>query len=102
MIYKDFARLVTFFQRTVHKDKIKKVPLEQMSRIDDSSQRVAVDLVGTLSPITDKGNRCILTLLDCFFTPKLPNSETERIAEALMDIFLRIVKPREKLTDMGA
>ncbi|XP_065939358.1 uncharacterized protein [Magallana gigas] len=91
-------------KRTVHKGKIKKVPLERMPLKYEPFQRVAVDLVGPLSPITDKGNRYILTLVDYATrypeTIALPSIETERIA--LFEMFSRIGIPREMLTDMGA
>ena len=74
-------------QRTVHKHKVGKVPLERMPLIDEPFQRVAVDLVGPLFPSTDKGNRYILTLVDYATRYSeviaLPNIETERVAEAL-------------------
>ncbi|XP_065921940.1 retrovirus-related Pol polyprotein from transposon 412 [Magallana gigas] len=101
-----FCQSCDICQRTVHKGKIKKVPLERMPLIDEPFQRVAVDLVGPLSPITDKGNRYILTLVDYATRyPEaiaLPSIETERIAEALFEMFSRIGIPREMLTDMGA
>ncbi|XP_065921901.1 uncharacterized protein [Magallana gigas] len=101
-----FCQSCDICQRTVHKGKIKKVPLERMPLKDEPFQRVAVDLVGPLSPITDKGNRYILTLVDYATRyPEaiaLPSIETERIAEALLEMFSRIGIPREMLTDMGA
>lgn len=71
--------------------------------IDVPFNRVAVDLVGPLSPVTDKGNRYILTLVDYSsrYSEALPSIETERVAEALMDIFSRVGVPQEMLTDMG-
>ncbi|CAC5426307.1 unnamed protein product [Mytilus coruscus] len=68
-------------------------------------KRVAVDIVGPLVPVTDKGNRYILTLVD--YARKylegvaISSVETERVAEALIDIFCRVGFPREMLTDMG-
>ncbi|CAC5415002.1 unnamed protein product [Mytilus coruscus] len=57
-------------------------------------------------PVTDEGNRYILALVDYATRyPEgvaLPSIETERVAEALIDIFFRIGFPREILTDMGA
>jgi hypothetical protein len=37
-----------------------KVPLEKMPLIDTPFDRVAVDLVGLISPVSDQGNRYIL------------------------------------------
>ena len=42
-----------------------RTPLCKMSVIDIPFRRVSVDIVGPLVPITDKGNRYILTLVDC-------------------------------------
>lgn len=101
-----FCKSCDICQRTVHKGKIKKVPLERMPLIDEPFQRVAVDQVGPLSPITDKGNCYILTLVDyatCYLEAiALPSIETERIAEALIEIFSRMGLPREMLKDRGA
>ena len=63
-----------------------KVPLGQMPIIDDSFRRVAVDLVGTIQPARDRGNRVILTLVD--FASRYPEAVelkgigAERVAEA--------------------
>ncbi|XP_062615055.1 uncharacterized protein LOC134276789 [Saccostrea cucullata] len=92
-------------QRTFPKGKVTKVPLEKMPLIDTPFERVAVDLVGPLSPITDKGNRYILTVVD--YSTRYPeavalkNIDTETVAEALVEIFSRVGIPKEVLSDMG-
>lgn len=77
-----------------------------MPLIDVPFKRVAVDIVGPLHPPTDKGNRFILTLIDYASRyPEaiaLPGIDTERVAEALVEIFSRIGVPEEMLTDMGS
>ncbi|KAJ8044259.1 hypothetical protein HOLleu_11669 [Holothuria leucospilota] len=82
-----------------------KVPLGTMPLIDIPFKRVAVDLVGPLQPVTDKGNRYILTLVDYATrypeAVALPRIETERVAEALLEIFSRIGVPEEILSDLG-
>lgn len=69
-------------------------------------KRVAVDLVGPLDPRTTKGNKYILTLVDYATrypeAVPLPGIETERVAEALVDIFSRVGIPRELLSDQGS
>lgn len=76
-----------------------------MPLIDVRFQRVAVDLIGPIQPATDRGNRYILTLVD--FASRYPEAvplkgiETEKVAEALIDIFCRIGVPKEMLTDQG-
>lgn len=93
-------------QRTIPKGKVAAVPLGQMPLISEAFQRVAVDIIGPLQPVTDKGNRYILTLVDyatCYPEAiSLPGIETERVTEALVDIFSRLEVPVEMLTDQGS
>ena len=76
-----------------------------MPLIDEVFKRVAVDIVGPIHPVTDKGNRYILTLVD--FASRYPEAipmasiDTERVAEALLEIFSRMGVPEEILSDMG-
>ena len=92
-------------QRTVSKRSIVKAPLGEMPLIDTPLRRVAVDLIGSFTPVTDRGNRNILTLVDyCTRYPEaiaLNRIETERVAEALLEVFSRMGVPDEILTDMG-
>lgn len=103
---KRFCRSCDICQRTVPKGRQIRAPLGKTPVIDVPFRRVAVDLVGPLQPITDKGNRYILTLVDYATrypeAVALPSIETERVAEALIDIFCRVGFPREMLTDMGS
>jgi IS30 family transposase len=66
---------------------------------------VAIDLVGPLQPRSDKGNRYILTLIDYATryaeAAALPSVKTERVAEALLDMFCRKGVPEDILSDMG-
>lgn len=103
---KRFCRSCDICQRTIQKGKVSKYPLQKMPLIDVPFKRVAVDIVGPIQPVTDKGNRYILTLVD-FATryPEaipMPSIETERVAEALIDIFSRVGVPVEMLSDMGS
>ena len=73
--------------------------------MEEPFKRVAVDLGGPISPVSKKGNRYILTVVD-FATryPEavaLPKIETELVAEALLEVFSRVGFPREMLTDRG-
>jgi hypothetical protein len=76
-----------------------------MPIIDVPFQRVAVDLVGLTQPVTDRGNRYILTLV--YVATRYPEAvalrgiETERVAEALVDIFCKIGVPKEMLSTKG-
>ena len=62
-----------------------------MPFIDVPFQRVAVDLIGPIDPVTDRGNRYILTLVDyATLYPEvvvLKHITTEAVAEALVDIY---------------
>lgn len=97
--------LVRFCQRTFPKGKVTKIPLEKMPLIDTPFERIAVDLVGPISPVTEKGNRYILTVVD--YSTRYPEAiplksiETERVAEALVYIFSMMGIPKEILSDMG-
>ena len=70
-----------------------------MPIISEPFRRIAVDLVGPLHPITDRGNNYILTIVDYATrypeAVALPGIETERVAEALVDVFSRVGVPRE-------
>ena len=65
-----------------------------------------VDIVGPIDPLTERGNRYILTLVD--YATRYPevvalrNIDTIRVAEALVEIFTRVGVPSEMLTDQGA
>ena len=59
-----FCRSCDICQRTIPKGRVPAVPLGQMPIISEPFQRIAVDLVGPLHPITDRGNRYILTIID--------------------------------------
>ena len=88
------------------KGRVTKVPLDQMPVIDEPFKRIAIDLIGPIHPISEKGNRYILTVVDYATrypeaTP-LPSIETTRVAEALLDLYSRVGFPQEVLTDLGS
>ncbi|KAL9958151.1 hypothetical protein ACROYT_G035126 [Oculina patagonica] len=76
-----------------------------MPIIDKPFKRVAIDLVGPISPPSEEGHRYILTLVD--YATRYPeavplkNIDTETVAEALVDIFSRLGVPEEILSDLG-
>ena len=67
---------------------------------------VAVYLIGPITPVSEKGDRYILTVV--YYATKypeavaLPKIETEWVAEALLDVFSRVGFPTEKLSDKGS
>ena len=100
-----FCKSCDVCQKTVSKGSVPKVPLEEMPLIDKPFKRVAIDLVGPISPPSEDGHRYILTLVD--FSTRYPeavplkNIDTETVAEALVDIFSRLGVPEEILSDLG-
>lgn len=100
-----FCKSCHVCQKTVSKGSVPKVPLEKMPLIDKPFKRVAIDLVGPISPPSEEGHRYILTLVD--FSTRYPeavplkNIDTETVAEALVDIFSRLGIPEEILSDLG-
>ena len=69
-------------------------------------KRVAVDIVGPIEPRSDQNNRYILTMID-YATQfpeavPLPGVESERVAEALVQIFSREGIPKKMLADCGS
>jgi len=73
--------------------------------IDVPLKRVAVDLVGEIFPVSSRGHRYILTVVD--YATRYPeavplkNISTITVAEALVSIFSRIGIPQEILSDQG-
>ena len=92
-------------QRTTPKGKVGRVPVVMPPLIDTCFRRIAVDLVGPLHPVTERGNRYILTIVDLATrypeAVALPSIEAERVAEALMEVFSRLGVPNEILSDNG-
>ena len=65
-----------------------------MPLIDTPFKRVAVDLVGPITPACERGHRYILTLVD--YATRYPeavplkNIDTETVAETLLDMYSRL------------
>ncbi|XP_069992741.1 uncharacterized protein [Penaeus vannamei] len=92
-------------QKVSPKGRVKRVPMKTVPVIQEPFSRVAIDIVGPLSPSSDRGHRYILTLIDCAtrYPEAIPlkNIDTITIAESLVDIFSRVGIPREMLSDRG-
>ena len=101
-----FFKSCDICQRTIQKGRVTKVPLGKLPLIDTPFKRVAVDIVGPIEPRSDKKSRYILTMIDYATrypeAVALPSIETERIAEALVEMFSRVGVPDEMLTDCGS
>ena len=74
-----------------------------MPLIDTPIKRVAVNIIGPISPLSEAGYRYILTLFN--YTTGYPEAiplkkiTTQAVAEALLDICSRVGIPDEVLTD---
>lgn len=79
--------------------------LQTFPSIPKTFSRVAVDLVGPLSPPSSEGHRYIVTLIDYAtgFPGTIPEKETTStsVAEALLSIFSWVGIPCEILSDQG-
>ena len=100
-----FCRSCDICQKTAPKGCTYKVPLGEVPLMEEPFKIVAVYLVGPMSPVSEKGNWYILTVVD-FATryPEavaLPKIETESVAEALLEVFSRVGFPKEMLSDRG-
>ena len=79
-----FCKFCDVCQKTVSKGSVPKVPLEKTPLIDKPFKRVAIGLVGPISPPSEEGHRFILTLVD--FSTRYPeavplkNINTETVA----------------------
>ena len=92
-------------QKATQKGRVPPVPLAQVPLIGTPLQRVAIDLVGPFSPVSEGGHRYILTLIDIAtrYPEAVPLKEITSIsiAEALLGIFSRLGFPQEILSDRG-
>ena len=86
--------------------RVTRVPLGKLPLIDTRFKRVAVDIVGPIEPRSERKSRYILTMIDYSRrypeAVALPGIETERVAEALVEMFSRVGIPDEMLTDCGS
>ncbi|XP_077564677.1 uncharacterized protein LOC144180165 [Haemaphysalis longicornis] len=93
-------------QRTIPKGRIQRVAIGKMPIIDAPFERVAVDIIGPLSPTSSSGKRYILTLVD--FATRYPdavalkNIDSASVAERLLEMFSRVGFPREILCDRSS
>ena len=82
------------------------MPLGRLPLINTPFKRVAVDIVGPIEPRSNNRSRYILTMMDyARHYPEaiaLPSFETERVAEALVEMFSRVGVPDKMLTDCGS
>lgn len=93
-------------QKTIPKGRIQPAPLQSVPVIYVPFSRVAVDIVGPITPVSERGFRYILTCVDVAtrFPDAIPlkTITTEAVADALVQIFSRVGIPDEILSDQGS
>ena len=74
-----------------------------MPLIDKPFKRVAIDLVGPISPPSEEGHRYTLADFATRHPEAVPlkTTDTETVAEALVNIFSQLGVPEEILSDLG-
>ncbi|CAM4573874.1 unnamed protein product [Lepidochelys kempii] len=83
-----------------------KAALKPLPIIEETFQKVAMDIVGPLSKTTQSGKKYILGVVD--FATRYPEAvalasiEADTVADALLTIFSRVGFPKEVLTDQGS
>jgi hypothetical protein len=92
-------------QRSTPKGLTRKAPLGRMPIISTPFERVAVDIIGPIVPMSDRGHQYVLTMIDYatrYVEAKpLKSIKTEEVAEALWEMWTRLGVPKEILTDRG-
>ena len=82
-----YCRSCDACQRTVHKGRVTKAPLQKMPVVSVPFQRVGIDLLGPVSSVSSSGCRFILTVVD--YATRYPEAvalegiTTQEVAEAL-------------------
>ena len=71
-----FCRSCDVYQKTIARKAVPCAPLGEMPLIDLSFKRVAIDLVGPITPASKKGHRYILTLVDYAVCNTISESST--------------------------
>ena len=100
-----FCRSCDVCQKTTAKGSLPHVPLGDMPLIDMAFRRVAVDLVGPISPPSKKRHQYILTLVD--YATRYPeafplkNIEMETVVKVLLDMPSRLGIPEEVFSNLG-
>lgn len=84
-----------------------KMPMAITSTSSRPFEKIALDIVGPIHPISVRNNNCILTLQDDLtkysVAVPLPNQESETIAQAFIEYFICIYgAPESILTDQGS
>ena len=93
-------------QRTAPKHLTKKVPLGKMPIFDTAFKRVAVDIIGPITPMSESKCQYVLTMID--YATRYPeavplkNVKAETVADALWNFWTRLGIPETVLSDNGS
>ena len=100
-----YCRSCDVCQRTIPRGRVSKAPLQKMPVISVPFQRIGVDIVGPIIPLSSSGKRYILTVVD--YATRYPEAvalsgiSTEEVAEALCGIYSRVGIPTQVVHDQG-
>ncbi|XP_075733060.1 uncharacterized protein LOC142775507 [Rhipicephalus microplus] len=102
---KRFVKSCDICQRMVPRHLVGRAPLGTTPIIETPFTRVGIDIIGLLSPTSEKGNRYVLTMID-FATRypdavALPSIEARQVAEGLLEMFSHVGIPKEIISDRG-
>ena len=101
-----FCKSCDICQRTVAKGTITRAPVQNMPLVNVPFQKMSMDIIGPIAPMSDRRHRYILTVVD--FATRYPEAiplreiDAETVAEALLSIFARVGIPRVLLSDNGS
>lgn len=102
----NFCRSCEVCQKVTHRGRVKPVPLAKMPIVSEPFSRVAIDIIGPITPRSKRGHKFVLTLIDCAtrFPEAVPlkNIDTISVAEGLVEVFSRVGIPKEILSDNGS
>ena len=103
---RNYCRSCDVCQRTVPAGRTPRVPLSTMPVVDVPFQRVAVDLIGPLNPMSSQKHRYVLVLVD--YATRFPDAialkdiEASSVADALWTFWTRYGVPQEVVSDRGS
>ena len=93
-------------QRNISKGQVKRAPLGKLPLIGVPFDTVCIDIIGAISPASERGHRYILTLIDVGSrypdAVALKDIHTSTVADALLDMYSRVGIPRRVHSDRGS
>ena len=102
---KRYCKSCHICQKVSAKGAISRVPMKSIPVVSEPYARVAIDLVGPITPCSERGHKYILTLID--YATRFPEAvplkkiDSITIAESLVELFARVGIPKEILSDRG-